>query len=146
MSGSSPSARGSCQTSAPPAARLAERSRASANLGFVQSPPTRACASVGSPSELPRAYRETHSTPAEMNTSPSPALMAWKAIRVVCSDEEQCRVTVAPGRWSYPSRMATAGQAAAEVEVVDLARIESGHLVHGRRDDGGGEVVGTDLT
>ena len=40
-------------------------------------------------SELPLANRETVSTPAEMNTSPSPALMAWKAIRVVCTDEEQ---------------------------------------------------------
>ena len=40
-------------------------------------------------SEVPLAKRETVSTPAEMNTSPSPALMAWKAIRVVCTEEEQ---------------------------------------------------------
>ena len=32
---------------------------------------------------------ETVSTPAEMNVSPSPALIAWKAIRVVCTEEEQ---------------------------------------------------------
>ncbi len=32
---------------------------------------------------------ETVSTPAEMKASPSPALMAWNAIRVVCSDEAQ---------------------------------------------------------
>ena len=31
----------------------------------------------------------TASTPAEMNTSPSPALMAWNAMRVVCTLEEQ---------------------------------------------------------
>jgi hypothetical protein len=106
-SGSSPSSRGSCQTSAPPAALAPDRSRAASNAGFCQPPPTSACASGGSPSELPRAYRETVSTPAEMNTSPSPALMAWNAIRVVCSDEAQYRVSVAPGRKSYPSSVAT---------------------------------------
>ena len=40
-------------------------------------------------SEVPLAKRDTVSTPAEMKTSPSPALIAWKAIRVVCTDEEQ---------------------------------------------------------
>ena len=40
-------------------------------------------------SEVPLAKRETVSTPAEMKTSPSPALMAWKAIRVVCTDDAQ---------------------------------------------------------
>ena len=43
----------------------------------------------GSASELPFTKRDTISTPAEMNTSPSPALMACRAMRVVCSDEEQ---------------------------------------------------------
>ena len=38
---------------------------------------------------LPLTKRLTVSTPAEMNASPSPALMAWNAMRVVCSDEEQ---------------------------------------------------------
>jgi hypothetical protein len=38
---------------------------------------------------LPLTKRLTVSTPAEMTTSASPALMACSAIRVVCSDEEQ---------------------------------------------------------
>ena len=38
---------------------------------------------------LPVANRLTHSTPAEMNASPSPALMAWAAMRMVCREEEQ---------------------------------------------------------
>ena len=42
-------------------------------------------------------YRETHSTPTERNTSPSPARIAWYAMRVVCSDDEQNRFTVQPG-------------------------------------------------
>ena len=54
----------------------------------------------GQLSLLPLAKRLTHSTPAEMNTSPSPALIAWKAIRVVCSEDEQYLVTVVPGRLS----------------------------------------------
>ena len=33
--------------------------------------------------------RDTVSTPEEMKTSPSPALIAWNAIRVVCTEEEQ---------------------------------------------------------
>jgi hypothetical protein len=40
-------------------------------------------------SEVPLAKRDTVSTPAEMNTSPSPALMAWKAILEVCTEDEQ---------------------------------------------------------
>ena len=74
----------------------------------------RACASSntglsvsGSESLLPLACRLTISTPAETNTSPSPALIACMAIRVVCSDDAQYRVTVVPGRWSKPSRTAT---------------------------------------
>ena len=62
---------------------------ASANRGFLVS---------GSESLLPLTNLLTHSTPAEMNASPSPALMAWNAIRVVCSDDEQYRLTVVPGR------------------------------------------------
>ena len=61
----------------------------------------------GQLSLLPWAKRLTHSTPAEMKTSPSPALIAWKAIRVVCSEEEQYLVSVVPGRWSWPSSTAT---------------------------------------
>jgi hypothetical protein len=33
--------------------------------------------------------RLTVSTPAAMNTSPSPALMAWAAMRIDMSDDEQ---------------------------------------------------------
>ena len=43
----------------------------------------------GMPSDMPPMNRLTVSTPAEMNTSPSPALMACIAMRVVCSDDEQ---------------------------------------------------------
>jgi hypothetical protein len=91
MSGMAPSSRGSCQTGAPTSARCAERSSAPANTALRVS---------GQLSLLPWPNRLTHSTPAEMNTSPSPALMAWKAIRVVCSDEEQYRVIVVPGSLS----------------------------------------------
>ncbi len=80
MSGTSPSSRGSCQLSAPLSATLATRPSASAKAGFWVS---------GSESLLPLTNRETISTPAEMNTSPSPALIACMAMRVVCSDEEQ---------------------------------------------------------
>ena len=40
-------------------------------------------------SEVPLANRDTVSTPAETKMSPSPALIAWNAIRVVCTDDEQ---------------------------------------------------------
>ncbi len=56
------------------------RASASANTGLWVS---------GRLSELPFANRDTVSTPAEMNTSPSPALIAWKAMRVVWTDDEQ---------------------------------------------------------
>ena len=58
----------------------AVRWAASSNRGFLVS---------GKESELPLMNRDTVSTPAEMNASPSPALIAWKAIRMVCSDDEQ---------------------------------------------------------
>src|ERR1700691_2637717 len=98
MSGSSPSSRGSCHGSAPPSLAFSARCWAPANTGFCV---------AGQESLLPFTNLLTHSTPAEMNTSPSPALIAWKAIRVVCSDDEQYRVTVVPGRWSCPSITAT---------------------------------------
>ncbi len=69
-----------------------------ANTGFWVS---------GRPSEDPFTNRLTVSTPAAMNTSPSPALMAWKAMRVVCRLEAQYRVTVVPGSRSKPNRTAT---------------------------------------
>ena len=45
------------------------------------------------------APREVHSTPAAMYWSPSPALMAWNAMRIVCSDDAQKRLTVTAGIW-----------------------------------------------
>ena len=89
-SGISPSSRGSCHLMSPSACATV-RAWASANSLFLLS---------GAPSAAPTPKRETVSTPAEMNTSPSPALMAWKAIRVVCSEDEQYRFTVVPGRKS----------------------------------------------
>ena len=79
MSGTAPSARGSCH-STPPCAACSDRARAAAKTGFMVS---------GQLSELPFAYRLTHSTPALTKTSPSPALIAWNAIRVVCSEDAQ---------------------------------------------------------
>jgi hypothetical protein len=38
---------------------------------------------------MPLMKRLTVSTPAAMKMSPSPALMAWPAMRIVCSDDEQ---------------------------------------------------------
>jgi hypothetical protein len=90
-SGTWPSSRGSRQPGAPAPDRAAVRSSAVANTGLCVS---------GQLSLLPFAYLLTHSTPAEMNASPSPALMAWNAIRVVCSEDEQYLVIVVPGRWS----------------------------------------------
>ena len=74
-----PSSRGSCQVTPPWAVSLV-RASASAKSGFWV---------PGRWSEVPFAKRDTVSTPAEMKMSPSPALMAWKAIRVVCTEEEQ---------------------------------------------------------
>ncbi|RPK58030.1 hypothetical protein EES42_38670 [Streptomyces sp. ADI95-17] len=79
-SGTTPSSRGSCQSSPPRSARAAVRASASANSGLWVS---------GQLSELPFEKRDTISTPAEMKTSPSPALMACSAIRLVWSEEEQ---------------------------------------------------------
>ena len=45
----------------------------------------------------PSPVRETDSTPAATYWSPSPAVMAWKAMRSVCSDEAQKRLTVHAG-------------------------------------------------
>src|ERR1700761_6009230 len=96
MSGTAPSARGSCQgVSATVVASV--RSCALANSGFFVS---------GQESLDPFVKRETHSTPAAMNTSPSPALIAWYAILVDCSDDEQYRLTVVPGTVSSPSMTA----------------------------------------
>ena len=50
------------------------------------------------PAPAQLVYCETHSTPPETKMSPSPALIAWKAIRVVCTDEAQNRLIVEPGQ------------------------------------------------
>src|SRR5215218_7253113 len=42
-----------------------------------------------------------------MNASPSPALIACAAMRIVCSDDEQYRVIVVPGTSSRPARTLT---------------------------------------
>ena len=78
----------------PPPRTRAVRSCASSNSGFLV---------PGIPSELPFSKRDTVSTPAARNTSPSPARIACAAIRAVCSDDEQYRVTVTPGTVSRPS-------------------------------------------
>lgn len=79
-SGTRPSSRGSCQDAPSLAATSAVRASASAKNGLWVS---------GRLSELPFVKRDTSSTPAEMKTSPSPALMACRAMRVVWSEEEQ---------------------------------------------------------
>jgi len=91
MSGTALPARGSCQASLPAPDRISVRASASANTGLWVS---------GQLSLLPLLNRLTHSTPAEMYASPSPALIAWNAIRVLCSEDEQYRVMVVPGRLS----------------------------------------------
>src|SRR5438046_8877544 len=98
MSGTAPSLRGSCQIGVSAPDRASVRASAWVNTEFLVS---------GQLSLLPLPNRLTHSTPAETNTSPSPALIAWKAIRVVCSDDEQYRVTGGPGIASTPSLPAT---------------------------------------
>ncbi len=66
------------------------RARASSKAGSRNS-------SRPAPAPLNAGYCDTHSTPAETKTWPSPALMAWKAIREVCTDDAQNRLTVVPG-------------------------------------------------
>lgn len=78
-SGIRPSSRGSCQEEPSLCATAAVRASASANSGLW----------VSRMSEEPLTERETISTPAEMKTSPSPALMACSAMREVWSEEEQ---------------------------------------------------------
>ncbi len=88
---------------------------------------------------MPNWKRLDVSTPPATNTSPSPALMAWAAMRIVCSDDEQYRFTVTPGRVepgeerSHPGDVEpglAAGLAAAEDHVLDLGRVELGDLRH----------------
>ena len=60
----------------------------------------RVLASPASRRRCPSGTATPSRRPAEMNALPSPALIAWNAIRVVCSDDEQYRFTVVPGRKS----------------------------------------------
>ena len=76
------------------------RAIGSPNSGFRAS-------SSAPPAPAQLRYWETHSTPPERNTSPSPALIAWYAIRVVWTLDAQNRLIVAPGSWSYPASTAT---------------------------------------
>ena len=88
-----------------------------------------------------------------MNTSPSPALIAWNAMRVVCSDEAQYRLTVVPGSVVEPSgdrdrrghveALLARRLGAAEHQVVDVGGVERGHLVERGPHDRRGEVVGS---
>jgi hypothetical protein len=57
-------------------------------------------------SAAPWANRLTVSTPAATKASPSPTLMAWAAMRIACSDDEQYRLTVTPGTFGMPARIA----------------------------------------
>ena len=66
--------------SEPPSARAALRSSAPWNAALCV---------LGMPSAAPCPNLLTASTPAATNTSPSPALMAWAAMRMVCKDDEQ---------------------------------------------------------
>ena len=66
------------QSGWPPSVRLVVRASASAKRGLW-----------GPVSAAPLRYRLTVSTPAAMKMSPSPAWMAWAAMRMVCSEEEQ---------------------------------------------------------
>src|SRR6266542_6451128 len=95
MSGTSPSSRGSCQVSLV-SAYFSVRGAALTKTGLNE---------LGSPTpaEPKFTYRDTHSTPALTNTSPSPDLIAWNAIRAVCTDEAQNRFTVVAGVSSQPS-------------------------------------------
>ncbi len=66
--------------SKPPAVRFSVRASASVNFSLCV---------PGPPSDMPERKRLTVSTPPATNTSPSPALIACAAMRMVCSDDEQ---------------------------------------------------------
>ena len=117
----------------------------SANLGLMSS------------ESKPLPYvLETDSTPAATYVSPSPELMAWKAILMVCNEEAQNRLTVVPGTESGrpPSNAAirpdvealfVMGQAATEHHVVNGPRIESRNFLHESPDAETGQIVGPDV-
>jgi hypothetical protein len=67
--------------------------------------------------------------------------MAWNAIRMVCSDDEQYRLTVVPG---HVEALLAAGQPAAQDQVADVSGIELRHLGQGRRHHLRSQVVRAD--
>ena len=71
---------GGVQSPSSPPARTALRASASSNSGL------RVFSML---SAMPAPYRLMVSTPPATKQSPSPAAMAWAAIRMVCSDDEQ---------------------------------------------------------
>jgi hypothetical protein len=80
-------------------------------------------------------------------------LIAWNAIRVVCSDDEQYRdrgsrqVIVAEQDRDHARHVVAllaAGQPAAEDQVAELGRVQLRHLGQRRGDHLSDQVVGTD--
>ena len=103
----------------------------------------------------PSTKRDTISTPAEMKTSPSPALMACMRHAgglqrggAVAGDRGAGQVVHAEqdrDDAAHVEALLAAGQAAAEHQVVDVARVERGHLVQRGAHDRGGQVVGAQV-
>ena len=60
-----------------------------------------------------------------MYWSPSPALIAWNAIRIVCSDDAQTRLTVTAGTWWSIS--GEQGRVAADVIALLVVREPAAH-------------------
>ena len=87
---------------------------------------------------MPFGNRETVSTPAEMNACPSPALMAWNAIRVVCKRRRAVPVHRCSGQEVVPEfdrddpgdveTGLAARLAAAHHQIVDVVRVQGGTL------------------
>ena len=91
-----------------------------------------------------------------MKTSPSPALMAWAAIRMDCRLEEQNRLMVSPGTLNgKPARMPAVRAMEKPVSpcwatfpqmMLDHRSLrDCGHLVHQGVQDCGHQLVGSDV-
>ena len=132
--------------SAPLWAALAVRASASAKSGFWVS---------GRQSLLPLANRETISTPGR---DEHVALAGLDGVHghagglqrrgAVAGDRRPGQVVHAEQDGddaAHVVALLAAGQAAAEHQVVDVGRVERGHLVQRGADDGGGEVVGPEV-
>jgi hypothetical protein len=71
--------------------------------------------------------------------------MAWNAIRVLCSEDEQYLVIVVPGTESgHVVALLAAGQPAAEDQVVNRGRVELRDLGQRGRDHLHGQIIGAD--